>query len=62
MVIDDAPALLPLATFLPLPPPTSRLQQIENDNPLHYTQVFQLVSTAPGSYYVHNDILRLVYS
>ncbi|CAM9963051.1 unnamed protein product, partial [Sphacelaria rigidula] len=36
--------------------------QIDNDNPLHYLQVFQLVSTGPGAYYVHNDILRLIYS
>mmetsp|Transcript_37372 Transcript_37372/g.38052 ORF Transcript_37372/g.38052 Transcript_37372/m.38052 type:complete len:123 (-) Transcript_37372:22-390(-) len=35
--------------------------KIGNDNPLHFSQVFQLVSTAPGQYYVHNEMFRLVY-
>lgn len=37
-------------------------KQIDNGNQLHYLQVFQLVSTGPGAYYVHNDLLRLIYS
>ncbi|CAM9172866.1 unnamed protein product [Ectocarpus fasciculatus] len=36
--------------------------KIDNGNQLHYLQMFQLVSTGPGAYYVHNDILRLIYS
>jgi len=35
--------------------------QIGGDNPLHFCEMFQLVSTAPGQYYVHNDIFRLNY-
>ena len=35
--------------------------KIGSDNPLHFCQVFQLVSTSPGNYYVHNSIFRLNY-
>mmetsp|Transcript_104407 Transcript_104407/g.239106 ORF Transcript_104407/g.239106 Transcript_104407/m.239106 type:complete len:122 (-) Transcript_104407:224-589(-) len=35
--------------------------RIGGDNPLHFSQMFQLVATAPGQYYVHNDIFRLNY-
>ena len=35
--------------------------KIGGDNPLHFCEMFQLVSTAPGQYYVHNDIFRLNY-
>lgn len=35
--------------------------QIGGDNPLHFCQTFQLVSTGPGNYYVHNAIFRLNY-
>lgn len=35
--------------------------QIGGDNPLHFCELFQLVSTAPGQYYVHNDVFRLNY-
>jgi hypothetical protein len=35
--------------------------KIQQDNPLHFSQVFQLVATGPGQYYVHNEIFRLVY-
>ena len=35
--------------------------QIGGDNPLHFCEFFQLVSTGPGNYYVHNDIFRLNY-
>lgn len=35
--------------------------QIGGDNPLHFCELFQLVSTQPGQYYVHNCIFRLNY-
>lgn len=35
--------------------------QIGGDNPLHFCEMFQLVSTGPGAYYVHNDVFRLNY-
>jgi hypothetical protein len=28
---------------------------------LHFFEVFQLVGTGPGQYYVHNDVFRLNY-
>ena len=34
---------------------------IGGGNPLHFCEFFQLVSTGPGAYYVHNDIFRLNY-
>jgi Nuclear transport factor 2 (NTF2) domain len=34
---------------------------IANDNPLHYCEMFQLVSTSPGQFYVHNCVFRLNY-
>jgi hypothetical protein len=35
--------------------------KIGGDNPLHFCEMFQLVSTGPGAYYVHNDVFRLNY-
>jgi len=35
--------------------------RIGGDNPLHYCEMFQLVSTGPGAYYVHNNVFRLNY-
>jgi hypothetical protein len=35
--------------------------KIGGDNPLHFSQLFQLVATGPGAYYVHNSIFRLNY-
>mmetsp|Transcript_13070 Transcript_13070/g.19072 ORF Transcript_13070/g.19072 Transcript_13070/m.19072 type:complete len:122 (-) Transcript_13070:273-638(-) len=35
--------------------------KIGGDNPLHFCEMFQLVGTGPGAYYVHNDIFRLNY-
>lgn len=35
--------------------------KIGGDNPLHFCEFFHLVSTAPGQYYVHNDVFRLNY-
>jgi len=33
----------------------------DGQNPLHFCEMFQLASTGPGAYYVHNDIFRLNY-
>mmetsp|Transcript_7759 Transcript_7759/g.21636 ORF Transcript_7759/g.21636 Transcript_7759/m.21636 type:complete len:122 (+) Transcript_7759:139-504(+) len=35
--------------------------KIDSNNPLHYCEMFQLVSTGPGAYYVHNCVFRLNY-
>ncbi len=35
--------------------------KIGGDNALHFCEMFQLVSTGPGAYYVHNDVFRLNY-
>ena len=35
--------------------------KIGGDNPLHFSEFFQLVSTGPGAFYVHNSIMRLNY-
>ena len=35
--------------------------KIGGDNPLHFCEMFQLVSTGPSAYYVHNDVFRLNY-
>ncbi len=35
--------------------------KIGGDNPLHFCEMFQLVGTGPGAYYVHNDVFRLNY-
>jgi len=35
--------------------------KISGGNPLHFCEMFQLCSTGPGAYYVHNDIFRLNY-
>lgn len=35
--------------------------KIGGDNPLHFCEFFQLVSTGPNQYYVHNDVFRLNY-
>ena len=35
--------------------------QIGGDNPLHFCEMFQLVSSSPGQFYVHNSIFRLNY-
>lgn len=36
--------------------------KIGGDNPLHFCQMFQLVSMGgPSNFYVHNDIFRLNY-
>lgn len=35
--------------------------QIEENPPILFTQVFQLVAHQPGQYYIHNDVFRLQY-
>ena len=35
--------------------------RLGDNNPLLYSHCFQLVSTGPGQYYVHNEIFRLLY-
>ena len=35
--------------------------RIGGDNPLHFCEFFQLISTGPGQYSVHNCIFRLNY-
>jgi hypothetical protein len=35
--------------------------KIGGDNPLHFCELFQLISTGPGQYAVHNDVFRLNY-
>ncbi|KAL7569854.1 hypothetical protein ACA910_008523 [Epithemia clementina (nom. ined.)] len=34
---------------------------IDGGNMLHFCEMFQLVSTGPNAYYVHNDVFRLNY-
>jgi hypothetical protein len=36
--------------------------RIGTDPPIQFAQIFQLVATGPGQYYVHNEMFRLVYS
>ncbi len=36
--------------------------KIGENPPLHFSQMFQLVATAPGQYYIHNEFFRLIYS
>uniref|UniRef100_K3WSL4 Nuclear transport factor 2 n=1 Tax=Globisporangium ultimum (strain ATCC 200006 / CBS 805.95 / DAOM BR144) TaxID=431595 RepID=K3WSL4_GLOUD len=35
--------------------------KIEDNNPIQFTQVFQLVAHQQGAYYIHNDVFRLQY-
>ena len=37
------------------------LVQVGNDNPIHFSEMFQLVSTGANQYYVHNIVFRLCY-
>lgn len=32
---------------------------IESNPPLNFSQVFQLVASGPGNYYVHNELFRV---
>lgn len=35
--------------------------KMDNDPPFKFTQTFQLAPNGKGGYYIHNDILRLIY-
>lgn len=35
---------------------------ISGNPPLLFSQVFQLVASAPGQYYIHNEIFRINYA
>jgi hypothetical protein len=35
---------------------------IAGNPPLLFSQLFQLVATGPGQYYVHNEMFRLLYA
>jgi hypothetical protein len=35
--------------------------RIGGNNPLQFSQLFQLIAVAPGQFYVHNEIFRLIY-
>ena len=39
---------------------TGRLR-LNDEQPLLFSHMFQLVATGPGQYYVHNEIFRLLY-
>jgi hypothetical protein len=40
---------------------TGQLQMGGQTNPLNFSQVFELVAISAGNYYIHNEILRLIY-
>jgi hypothetical protein len=40
---------------------TGQLKIGAEGNPLLFAHTFQLVATAPGQYYVHNELFRLIY-
>lgn len=42
--------------------PLIRFRQLNGENPLHFSQFFQLVATGPGQYTLNNDIFRLIYA
>jgi len=37
------------------------LQLATQEHPIQFSQMFQLVASAPGQYHLNNDALRLVY-
>lgn len=41
---------------------TGALLVDEEQRPMNYSQVFQLLPDGSGSYYVFNDVFRLIYS
>jgi len=41
---------------------TGQLQIVGQGNPLLFSQTFELVAIAPGNYYIHNEIMRLIYA
>jgi hypothetical protein len=38
------------------------VQVDEEKNPMNYTQTFQLMPDGAGSYFVLNDVFRLIYN
>jgi len=56
--IDVQPSCTPSAIMIFV---TGSVQIGGETNPLHFCEMFQLVSTGPGAYYVHNDVFRLNY-
>lgn len=36
--------------------------RLGGEQTLQFAQMFQLVATGPGAYYVHNEIFRLIYA
>lgn len=42
-------------------PDTGSVQVDEERRPMNYTQVFQLLPDGAGSYFVFNDVFRLIY-
>lgn len=41
---------------------TGQLMIGDENKPLLFSHMFQLVATGPGQYYVHNEIFRLLYA
>ncbi|CRG86061.1 Nuclear transport factor 2 [Talaromyces islandicus] len=41
---------------------TGALLVDEEQNPMNYTQTFQLLPDGAGSYFVYNDVFRLIYN
>lgn len=39
----------------------SQMQLEGQDNPLQFAEFFQLVASAPGQFYIHNQVFRLIY-
>lgn len=39
-----------------------KIQVDEEQRPMNYTQTFQLLPDNGGSYFVFNDVFRLIYS
>lgn len=40
---------------------TGQLQIGGQTQPLLFAHTFQLIATAPGNYYIHNELFRLIY-
>jgi hypothetical protein len=56
LVGANAPTVVDMNTSLTAP------QVDEEQNPMNYTQSFQLLPDGAGSYFVYNDIFRLIYN
>lgn len=42
--------------------PLSHTQVDEEQRPMSYTQVFQLLPDGAGSYFIFNDVFKLIYN